>query len=102
MNCEEVIVVKANQGFYVIEPCFNDDGDAIHYLKEDVIAWAIKSTRSTVDKDISFTATPIIAGTTSIFRDYFILNPDGTVCEPDCDVWETTEHWLKDMEKRNY
>jgi len=86
-NVEKIrFVSPAAPGFYVLEPCYNEAGDAIcEVYREPVVAWAL---------DAIGCVTPVTAHEALNSNDFHaILCPDGAVRAYN-DAWKSEADWL--------
>jgi len=86
----EVAIVPAAPGFFVVEPVYSDfaDGEPKESQQSPVIAWRIfngKTEAVTVENN---------------FGTHGILQPDGTVVEPDETTFETLAAWMTEIRRR--
>lgn len=85
--------LKADAGFYLLEPVTNED-DTIGAFKHCIIGWAVDH-----DERHSVVVTYPITLEAMSTENLPILRPDGIVESPHDTYWNTLEEWIADQNK---
>lgn len=99
MKDEAVTIIKADPGWYLLEPVEGDQCDVVDLCPEPIIAWAVVS-KTDLDGDRYFNTDPVTLEGGPPDDDPIIQAPDGRISAPNVCQFESQKKAIEHLNEQ--